>query len=226
MFTLTDNQKLELIEKHLSNSLSPKEQTVFGELLVKDKDFELSLLFQKDLMPSLQAVSRQDLKLQFQNLERTIVAGIETPSQASVLAKVREGIEAEIKRLGYTVDQFLQLFRPIPNYTTAIAAITRGKSISLISPKNEADFSNEVIRFDFGNALKKDIEILIEDNQYDILIEEEVDSGHTEITLPIPTNDFPAGRYYWKIIEEDELVLMGTFFVRKDLMEGLGGFEA
>ncbi len=225
MFTLTDNQKLELIEKHLSNELSPKEQVIFEELLTDDKDFALSLLFQKDLMPSLEAVSRQDLKHQFQDLERTILAGIEAPLQPSVLATVRESIEAEIKKLGYTIDQFIQLFRPIPNYTTAIAAITRGKSISLIKPKNEADFSNEVIHFAFENALKKDIEILIENNQYDILIEEEVDAGHQKYSLQIPTKDFPPSRYYWKIIEEDALVLMGTFFVRKDLIEGLGGFE-
>ncbi len=223
MFTLTDNQKIELIEKHLSNKLSIKEQELFQQLLESDKDFAMAVLFQKDLIPSIAVNGRQSLKLQFEELEKAIAA-TNTKSQETVFETIKQNIEAEIQQLGYTIDQMIQLFRPVPNYTTAIAATTRGSSLSILSPENEADLSEGFIRFDFGQALKKDIEILIEDNQYDVLIEEEISAGHSEATLPLPTPNFKAGRYYWKIIEGDELVMIRTFFVRKDLMEGLSRF--
>lgn len=223
MLTLTDNQKLDLIEKHLSNVLSSNEQTAFQELLTSDEDFALAVLFQKDLMPSIVANGRQSLKLQFEELEKTIVAK-KAQGEATILDGIKQNIEAEIKELGYTIDQFLQLFTPVPNYTTAIAATTRGSNFSLLSPENDADCSEGFIRFHFGEALNKEIEILIEDNQYDILIEEEVSVGQTEIVLNLPVSEFKAGRYYWKIIADDELMAIRTFFVRKDLIEGLERF--
>lgn len=221
MFTLTDNQKLEIIERYLSDELSPKEQTVFQELLTSDEDFALAVLFQKDLMPSIAANGRQSLKLQFEELEKTIVAK-NSKTQATVLDKIKQSIEAEIKELGYTIEQFLQLFAPVPNYTTAIAATTRGNRFSLLSPENKVDCSEGFIRFDFGKALNNEIEILIEDNQHNVLIEEEVRMGQREIVLDLPVLEFKAGRYYWKIIADEELVMIRTFFVRKDLVEGLG----
>lgn len=221
MFTLTDNQKLELIEKHLSNQLSSKEQQIFEGLLAREEDFALAVLFQKDLMPSIAVNGRKALKLQFQELEQEIAFN-STQKDPSALDKIKQKIEAEIQQLGYTIDQFIQLFAPVPNYTTAIAATIRGSQISVQSPKNEADCSEGFIYFDFGKPLQKDIEILIEDNQYDILIEEEISAGQSSVSLSLPISDFKAGRYYWKIIEGDELAMIRTFFIRKDLIMGLG----
>ena len=223
MPTLTDNQKLELIEKHLSGTLSPREQAVFQQLMDEEEDFALAVLFQKDLMPSIAANGRQALKQQFQDLEKKLSSS--STSKASVFDSLKQSIEAEINQLGYTIEQLMERFSPLPNYTVAIAATTRGSSISLIAPQNDADFSEGWIGFDFGKPLKKELEVLIEDNQYDILIEEEINIGQTEARFPIPSDDFPPGRYYWKLIEEDELALIGTFFIRKDLMESLKNTE-
>lgn len=220
MFTLTDNQKLELIEKHLSNRLSAKEQTVFQQLLADDKDFALSVIFQKDLLTSIQSNARKVLKQQFQSLEKTIAVKT-TESKISGLDTVRAVIEAEVKQLGYTIDQFIELFRPIPNYTTAIAATTRGSALTLLSPENEVNCTDASIHFVFEKSLQKEVEILIENNQYDILIEETIDAGNKEVTFELSSSDFKAGCYYWKIIEADDLVVMGMFFVRKELWAGL-----
>ena len=65
-------KNLELIDKYFSNSLSPKEQKLFNELLQNDQNFKTEFLFQKDLQLALAKNEQYNLKNSLQNIEKNI----------------------------------------------------------------------------------------------------------------------------------------------------------
>jgi len=62
--------KIDLIDKYFSNSLSPKEQLKFNELLENDEQFKKEFDFQKDLQQVISRDQRKDLKEVLQNFEK------------------------------------------------------------------------------------------------------------------------------------------------------------
>ena len=54
--------KIDLIDKYFSNSLSPKEKLKFNELLENDEQFKKEFDFQKDLQQVISRERRKDLK--------------------------------------------------------------------------------------------------------------------------------------------------------------------
>lgn len=62
--------KIDLIDKYFSNSLSPKEQLKFNELMKSDEKFKKEFDFQKDLQEVISSNQRKDLKKVLQNFEQ------------------------------------------------------------------------------------------------------------------------------------------------------------
>jgi tetratricopeptide (TPR) repeat protein len=62
--------KIDLIDKYFSNSLSPKEQLEFNKLLRSDEKFKKEFSFQKDLQKAIYRNQRTDLKKVLQNFEQ------------------------------------------------------------------------------------------------------------------------------------------------------------
>lgn len=62
--------KIDLINKYFSNSLNPKEQLKFNELLRSDEKFKKEFDFQKDLQKVIYRNQRSDLKKVLQNFEQ------------------------------------------------------------------------------------------------------------------------------------------------------------
>ncbi len=62
--------KTDLIDKYFSNSLSPKEQLKFNELLQSDEKFKKEFTFQKDLQKAISRNQRNDIKKVVQNFEQ------------------------------------------------------------------------------------------------------------------------------------------------------------
>jgi len=61
---------IDLIEKYFENSLNPKEQISFNDMLQNDKDFKKEFLFQKDLKKAISLNQREELKLDLQQFEK------------------------------------------------------------------------------------------------------------------------------------------------------------
>jgi len=61
---------IDLIEKYFENSLDPKEQLSFNDLLQNDKEFKKEFLFQKDLKKAISLNQREELKLDLQQFEK------------------------------------------------------------------------------------------------------------------------------------------------------------
>lgn len=55
-------KNIDLIDKYFNNSLSPKEQLLFNQLLQSDEEFKSEFLFQKDLKIIITKNQREDLK--------------------------------------------------------------------------------------------------------------------------------------------------------------------
>ena len=62
--------KTDLIDKYFNNSLSPKEQMKFNELLQSDEKFKKEFTFQKDLQKVISKNQRNDLRKAVQNFEQ------------------------------------------------------------------------------------------------------------------------------------------------------------
>ncbi len=65
-------KNLELIDKYFSNSLNPKEQLLFNDLLQSDKDFKKEFIFQKDLKKIISIQQQKDLKSTLQQFEENV----------------------------------------------------------------------------------------------------------------------------------------------------------
>ncbi len=73
----------ELIDKYFENSLSPKEQLKFNELLENDSSFKEEFLFQKDLKIAIHHNQNETLKKTLQEFEKEF----EKPSKIIQLSK-------------------------------------------------------------------------------------------------------------------------------------------
>lgn len=65
-------KNIELLDKYFGNSLSPKEQLLFNELLQNDESFKTEFLFQKDLKKAISLNKQEILKKTLQNFEKDI----------------------------------------------------------------------------------------------------------------------------------------------------------
>lgn len=61
---------IELIDKYFENSLTPKEQNSFNDLLQNDKEFKTEFLFQKDLQKVIAINRREGIKQDLQQFEK------------------------------------------------------------------------------------------------------------------------------------------------------------
>jgi len=62
----------DLIEKYFKNSLTPKEQLVFNELLLNDESFKNEFIFEKDLKKIIAINQKENLKQVLENFENNI----------------------------------------------------------------------------------------------------------------------------------------------------------
>lgn len=62
-------ENIDLIDRYFKNSLSPKDQKLFNELLQNDPEFKEEFVFQKDLKKVLSSIQNDELKSTLSNFE-------------------------------------------------------------------------------------------------------------------------------------------------------------
>ena len=62
----------DLIDRYFENSLSPKEQNIFNDLLQNDSDFKNEFLFQKDLKKVIAVSQQEELKSTLSHIEEHV----------------------------------------------------------------------------------------------------------------------------------------------------------
>ncbi len=206
---LNEQDKTALIEKYFLNNLSTEEQQLFDKLQRTDEEFAVEVTFYSDFMGSTEAFGNQQLKAHFQQLEVNIQAteAKQTTSQSS-FAKLNE-------QINYTIDQLIALFLPVPSYSKVMAYTNRSKGLTVLNPKQEMDCKG-TLHFELQTLSASPLKVQIENNQQKIILEQTYLTHELFFMVDLP-NELAPGIYYWKLSNK-EVMLMGAFYIHKDLM--------
>ncbi|NOQ91712.1 MAG: hypothetical protein GQ552_03235 [Flavobacteriaceae bacterium] len=137
----------DLIEKYFENSLSPKEQLIFNDLLQSDKAFKKEFVFEKDLKKVIAINQKENLKSTLQNFESKIKNDSKLfflPKKwlvaASIILLVGIGFWF-VKNSYFPSDKklYTQNFEP---YRNVIQPIVRGEKINTIEYKAFVAYEN------------------------------------------------------------------------------------
>lgn len=151
----------------------------------------LYLIFNKTIVSDKQIAKRVETNLPKNNL----VANI--PSNNDVKTNV---IEDRYKKSPYAVNEDFEGF---------CKTNLRG-SFKLIGPTSEVFKSNETIEFKWENAENKPNNLTIYNNIGRIIL-----SKDSLVNEFVYQNKLKLGLYYWKIYNNDEMLYMGKFTIRK-----------
>ena len=133
----------------------------------------------------------------------------------------KAGLHNNIEEPTYTLEELLAMFEPVEHYDAMLEVVERSAPtllpmpIHVLSPQNETNCYNTII-FELDRPAPQDLTLIIENNQEDELIEN-VFPAHAATYRQLLTG-FAPGCYYWKLILDEDNMLMGKFYVRKDLM--------
>ena len=70
--------------------------------------------------------------------------------------------------------------------------------------------------FELSEESEEDLELSIENNQCEELYIQEIPSHTQQFYVPFAAKNYPPGRYYWKLMVEDEMIL-AEFFIGKNV---------
>jgi len=138
---------IDLIDKYFENSLSPKEQLKFKDLLQNDKEFVKEFAFQKDLKKIISIKQQEDLKSTLQQFENKLqnkspflIFQKKWLVAASISLLIAVGIWS-VKNTFFpsTEDLFAENFEP---YRNIVQPIVRGESINTIEYRAFVSYEN------------------------------------------------------------------------------------
>ncbi len=138
---------IELIDKYFENSLSPKEQVKFNDLLQNNKDFVKEFAFQKDLRKIISIKQQEDLKSTLQQFETKIqnksvfsIINKKWLIAASLTLLVTLGIWSVKNTFFPSTDTlFVENFEP---YRNIVQPIVRGETVNTIEHKAYVAYEN------------------------------------------------------------------------------------
>lgn len=200
-----------LLERFVKGKATAKEQKEVQQLCGENPDIKAQLEFMQVLHQGLVQgeVNRMSQRLSF------------LTSQLKQNKKKQSFLDTLNQQLNYTLEQLLQLFAPVPAYQTQLARISLRAAATdiLLSPPTSYDCVDYQLQFSLEKPLSKteELELIVEDNQFNEVYAQEYPPQTTEFTVQLNPNDYAPGRYYWKLSVEDQL-LIGEFFIQKDLM--------
>ncbi len=136
-----------LIEKYFKNSLTPKEQLVFNDLLQNDEGFKKEFTFEKDLKKVIAITQKENLKSMLQNFEnktsrtsKFIFLSKKWLAAASIVLLIGLG-SWFIKNSYFPSDEklYAQNFKP---YRNIIQPIVRGENKNTIEYRAFVAYEN------------------------------------------------------------------------------------
>lgn len=210
---LDDRDTLRLIEGHLEGTLSADEEMLFEELRRTDAQFAASVKFQQKLMRSIDRLGDQLFLRKLQNLEIQIQTERVTKNK---LADSLKGLtDKALEKGNILFDNLTAAFLPLLQYELAIQSASRSQTLEVSAPENGLDVKGGILAFELRKGINQSLQLSIETNQQQVIFEEMIEPQI--IRFEISVKELEVGRYYWKLKTPDDLV-MGSFFIRKDLM--------
>lgn len=189
-----------ILDLYLKGRLPEQQQTALEADLAKDPDLQKRLEAHRKMASVIRTSARHKLQNKLQILENKYKKASIEPT--------------------YTLDELLEMFGVVEHYDMVIAdmdtaLVARSRHIKVLEPQN-GEAIHDTLLFMFAEAMPKGITLVIENS-----LEEEIDKiqmvlGQTFFKKNI--TGWKPGRYYWKLFGQQIDTVMGTFFIRKDLM--------
>ena len=113
----------------------------------------------------------------------------------------------------FAVQLFLreEQFAPIPEYESMLdMVLMSAATTTVLAPTDGVMIHQQQIQFSWSDEQLPSLWLTIENNQYKTLYEGEM---HNRATLPLPADEFRNGVYYYKLINGNDLVKVGKFYV-------------
>lgn len=101
--------------------------------------------------------------------------------------------------------------QPVAEYEAMLDMVLMSAATATVNSPTDGDMqhSND-IKFAWNNSPKQQLWLIVENNQYEVLFEGEIKNGEK---LPLPTAEFGNGIYYYKLIDDNDLVKIGKFYL-------------
>ncbi len=200
------------IADFLTNRLSPQEAEAVRLQIANNPEWAEEAAFLQEVLFSAIEVKKKQLREHFAVVEAKLKKQ-QAKSLSASIDKMKTSVQ---KQLDYSIEQLKELFAPVPHYQPLLAMPTRAGGIEVLVPENGVDCTDEGLYFELSETSKELLELSIENNQCDEVYTLEIEPNTFQFTVPFVAKEHPPGRYYWKLMVEDEMVI-SEFFVGKDM---------
>lgn len=200
------------IADYLTNRLSKEETEEVRLQIANDPEWAEEAAFLKEVLFSAIEVKKTQLRTHLGAIEVKLQKN-EATNLAVYFDQAKKVIQEHID---YSIEYLKELFAPVPHYQPLLAMPTRAGNIEVLVPDNGVDCQDEGLYFELSEASDETLELSIENNQCEEVYSQEIEANALQFTVHFAAKDYPPGRYYWKLMVEDEMVI-SEFFVGKDL---------
>lgn len=222
MYPLQDKKQL-LIEGYLQGSLIGSQQTDFEQLLENDNEFIENTLLERIIKDALAEAALEEQLLLAENDENlaefnALLADLDESCalQHQLDTWLNGSSEGTPGQSGYSTREELEKqFAPVAEYERVLVSSHRANNnntFDALLPYNGTKCHNRTLIFNINPSTDGEIvKLRIENNQKRALIKQNVAPNTTQFTILLAVEHFPAGRYYWKLLKGDEMIIREFF---------------
>lgn len=207
---------LHRIADFITGKLSPQEAEKVKQKIETNSEWAEEAAIQEDILFAAIEVKKIQLRTQFDRIE----ANLQSQTKQGLVAKITGFKSFVSQQVEYSLEQLTALFTPVPQYQPLLAMPMRGHDIKVLMPDAGIDCFNEGLSFQLSKGSEFPLEVVVENNQCEEIYAQEIDSNTTDFTLFFPAREHPPGRYYWKLMLEEEMI-MSEFFIAKEALSKL-----
>ena len=217
-----------LIEDYLSENLDSEQSVAFQKRMSADNAFAEQVFLQEQLV---HAVAKQKKQQRFRDVFDSVQSAFHLSLEADAL--VQDLIQATVypsptnneegATTTYTLEELLDMFKPVGHYELAIAesmdgGLRRFDNLRVWEPINGINCTGGKLHFRLNRAVaQEDIIVRIENNREDTVLDEQL-SGPASGEFEINVASLSPGRYYWKLKAGNQDAIIGMFFIHKDIL--------
>lgn len=206
--TSLDPNLLDLIEQYVSDEMNESERLKFESKLSNEQELEDALEF------FLLFESEKDNfgRILFKENLQKIDAEMESQTVGQTVSQVSEALKKKWLQLANTlnksIDEVASWFEPIPEYELLISSNHRSHQSKTTTPPSGKDHTSSPLAFTLNTA--SDYLLTIENNRRQQIGEYPIPKNTPHFSLNV--SSYPAGRYYWKLVDlKEENMSIGDF---------------
>ncbi len=207
---------LHQVADFLTGRLSPQEAEEVRRKIETNPEWAEEAAIQEEILFTAIEVKKIQLKTQFDGIE----AKLQLQKEKEFATKIADFKSFVYQQVEYGLDQLAALFTLVPQYQPLLGMPLRGQDIEVLMPNEGTDCFNEGLSFQLSKGSEFPLEVVVENNQCEEVYSQEIAPNTADFTLFFPAKDHPPGRYYWKLMLEEEMI-MSEFFIGKEAFSGL-----